>query len=43
VESPVAKRALVRPGKVLANFLVGGASTLHERRQQADRRSHGRV
>lgn len=43
VESPVAKRTLVRPGEILADLLVGGASTLHERRQQADGRGHGRI
>jgi hypothetical protein len=43
VECTVAKRTLVRPGKILTDLLIGGARTLHERRQQADRRSHGGV
>jgi hypothetical protein len=43
VESPVAKRTFVGPGKILTDLLVGGTSTLHKRRQQADGRSHRRV
>jgi hypothetical protein len=40
VESTVAKRALVRPGEILADLLGRGTSTLHERRQKAYRGSH---
>jgi hypothetical protein len=40
VEGTVAKGTLVRPGKILADLLIGRACTLHERRQQADGRSH---
>jgi hypothetical protein len=40
VESTVAKRALVRPGQILADLLGRGTSTLHERRQKAYRGSH---
>jgi hypothetical protein len=36
VEGPIAKRTLVRARQILANLLVGGARTLHERRQETD-------
>lgn len=43
VECTVAEGAFVRPGQILAHLLGRGTSTLHERRQQADGRSHCRV
>lgn len=43
VECTVAERTLVGPGQILAHLLGRRTSTLHERRQQADGRSHCRV